>query len=75
MLRRMAEEMRGLRMGPLRIGMKYFRSTDGLHIFVEETLQILILILVLNGYWVIFITSIFIFVTQNNIGFHFTTSV
>ena len=35
---------------------------DGLQIFVEEKLQTLILIL--HGYWVIFITSIFIFVTQ-----------
>jgi len=41
---------------------KYFTCMYGLQIFVEEKLRTLILIL--HGYWVIFITSIFIFVTQ-----------
>jgi len=40
---------------------------DGLQIFVEEKL-LHTQILILHGYWVIFITSIFIFVTQNSVS-------
>jgi len=42
---------------------KYFTCMDGLQIFVEEKL-LHTQILILHGYWVIFMTSIFIFVTQ-----------
>ena len=43
---------------------KYFTCMDRLQIFVEEKLQTVILIL--HGYWVTFITSIFIFITQTS---------
>jgi len=70
-------EMCGVRMGPLtpladfdpqNISHALMECMDGLQVFVEEKLRTLILIL--HGYWVIFITSIFIFVTQNSMSTH-----